>query len=248
MSGHNNWSTIKHKKAAADAKRGAGFTKVIREITVAARAGGGDPDGNPRLRSAVMAAKGLNMPLDNVKRAIQRGTGELPGVTYEEISYEAYGPEGVALLLEAMTDNSNRTTPEIRHMLSKHGGNLGAPNCVAWIFEKKGYLVVEKSAADEEQLMEIALEAGAEDIDDTDDEVYEILAPVESLEAVNEALTGADITVKVAEVSRIPSTTVKVSGKKADQLMRLLEALEEHDDIQKVWANMEIEETSPVAD
>lgn len=248
MSGHNKWSTIKHKKAAADAKRGAGFTKVIREITVAARAGGGDPDGNPRLRSAVMAAKGLNMPLDNVKRAIQRGTGELPGVTYEEISYEAYGPEGVALLLEAMTDNSNRTTPEIRHMLSKHGGNLGAPNCVAWIFEKKGYLVVEKSAADEEQLMEIALEAGAEDIDDTDDEVYEILAPVESLEAVNEALTGADITVKVAEVSRIPSTTVKVSGKKADQLMRLLEALEEHDDIQKVWANMEIEETSPVAD
>jgi YebC/PmpR family DNA-binding regulatory protein len=248
VSGHNKWSTIKHKKAAADAKRGAGFTKVIREITVAARAGGGDPDGNPRLRSAVMAAKGLNMPLDNVKRAIQRGTGELPGVTYEEISYEAYGPEGVALLLEAMTDNSNRTTPEIRHMLSKHGGNLGAPNCVAWIFEKKGYLVVEKSAADEEQLMELALEAGAEDIDDTDDEVYEILTPGEVLEAVNEALTGADITVKVAEVSRIPSTTVKVSGKKADQLMRLLEALEEHDDIQKVWANMEIEETSPVAD
>jgi YebC/PmpR family DNA-binding regulatory protein len=248
VSGHNKWSTIKHKKAAADAKRGAGFTKVIREITVAARAGGGDPDGNPRLRSAVMAAKGLNMPLDNVKRAIQRGTGELPGVTYEEISYEAYGPEGVALLLEAMTDNSNRTTPEIRHMLSKHGGNLGAPNCVAWIFEKKGYLVVEKSAVDEEQLMELALEAGAEDIDDTDDEVYEILTPAEALEAVNEALTSADITVKVAEVSRIPSTTVKVSGKKADQLMRLLEALEEHDDIQKVWANMEIEETSPVAD
>ena len=248
MSGHNKWSTIKHKKAAADAKRGAGFTKVIREITVAARAGGGDADGNPRLRSAVIAAKAMNMPLDNVKRAIQRGTGELPGVTYEEISYEAYGPEGVALLLEVLTDNSNRTTPEIRHMLSKHGGNLGAPNCVAWIFEKKGYLVVEKSAAGEEQLMEVALESGAEDIDDTDPDVYEILTPVEALEAVTEALSAAGIAVKVAEVSRIPSTTVKVSGKKADQLIRLLEALEDHDEIQKVWANMELEETSPGRD
>ena len=242
MSGHNKWSTIKHKKAAADAKRGREFTRVIREITVAARAGGGDPEGNPRLRSAVMAAKAINMPLDNVKRAIQRGTGELPGVTYEEITYEAYGPEGVALLLEVLTDNPNRTTPEIRHMLSKHGGNLGAPNSVAWIFDKKGYVAVNKDAATEEQLMEVALEAGAEDIEEGD-EIFEILTPVDSFEAVSEALTAAGIEVQASEVSRIPSTTVKVSGKKAEQLIRLLDALDDHDDVQKVWGNMELEET-----
>jgi len=242
VSGHNKWSTIKHKKAAADAKRGREFTRVIREITVAARAGGGDPDGNPRLRSAVMAAKAINMPLDNVKRAIQRGTGELPGVTYEEITYEAYGPEGVALLMEVLTDNSNRTTPEIRHLLAKHGGNLGAPNCVAWIFEKKGYLVVDAATTSEEQIMEIALEAGAEDIDELDG-TFEILTPVDSFEAVSEAITSAGLTLQVAEISRIPSTSVKVSGKKADQLIRLLEALDDHDDVQKVWGNMELEES-----
>ncbi len=243
MSGHSKWSTIKHKKAAADAKRGRQFTRVIKEITVAARSGGGDPDGNPRLRSAIDAAKAINMPQDNIKRAIQRGTGELPGVNYEEIVYEGYGPEGVALYLEALTDNSNRTTPEIRHLFSKHGGNLGAPNCVSWMFEKKAYLAVEKSAAGEERVMEVALEAGAEDISEEDD-VFEILAPVEALEGVKEALTQAGIPVQAAEVSLIPTTTVKVVGKKADQLIRLLEALEEHDDVQKVWGNMEIEETA----
>jgi YebC/PmpR family DNA-binding regulatory protein len=244
MSGHNKWSTIKHKKAAADSKRGREFTRVIREITVAARAGGGDPDGNPRLRSAVIAAKSINMPLDNVKRAIQRGTGELPGVTYEEITYEAYGPEGVALLMEVLTDNSNRTTPEIRHLLAKNGGNLGTPNSVAWIFEKKGYLEVDAATASEEQIMEIALEAGAEDIEEVDG-VFEIITPVGALEAVNKAITAAGMALKVAQVARIPSTTVKVSGKKADQLNRLLEALDDHDDVQKVWGNMELEETDP---
>lgn len=247
MSGHNKWSTIKHKKAASDAKRGREFTRVIREITVAARSGGGDPDGNPRLRSAVMSAKAINMPLDNVKRAIQRGTGELPGVTYEEITYEAYGPEGVALLMEVLTDNPNRTTPEIRHLLAKNGANLGAPNSVAWIFEKKGYMEVDAATAGEEQIMDVALEAGAEDIDEVDG-VFEVLTPVDAFEAVSEALTGAGMTLKVAEIARIPSTTVKVSGKKADQLIRLLEALDDHDDVQKVWGNMEIEESDPAQD
>ena len=247
MSGHNKWSTIKHKKAAADAKRGREFTRIIREITVAARAGGGDPDANPRLRTAVLAAKGVNMPQDNIKRAIQRGTGELPGVTYEEITYEGYGPEGVALYLEALTDNSNRTTPEIRHLLSKHGGNLGAPNCVAWMFEKKGCYTVDKEAATEEKLMEVALEAGAEDIEDADD-FYEVLTPVDAFEAVGAALESAGITARVAEISMIPSTTVKVTGRKAEQLIRLLEALEEHDDVQKVWGNMEFTEAAAAQD
>lgn len=243
MSGHSKWSTIKHKKAAADAKRGRQFTRVIKEITVAARAGGGDPDGNPRLRSAIDAAKAINMPQDNIKRAIQRGTGELPGVSYEEVVYEGYGPEGVALYLEALTDNSNRTTPEIRHLFSKHGGNLGAPNCVSWMFEKKGYLAVEASATSEDRLMEVALEAGAEDISE-EEGIFEVLAPVEALETVREALDRAGIPIQAAEVSMIPTTTVKVAGKKADQLIRLLEALEEHDDVQKVWGNMELEETA----
>jgi YebC/PmpR family DNA-binding regulatory protein len=247
VSGHNKWSTIKHKKAAADAKRGREFTRVIREITVAAREGGGDIDGNPRLRSAVLAARTINMPLDNVKRAIRRGTGELPGVTYEEVIYEGYGPEGVAIYLQALTDNSNRTTPEIRHLFSKHGGNLGAPNCVSWMFEKKGYLAVEKEAVGEDRLMEVALEAGAEDFSDAV-ELYEILTPVESLEAVNEALSAAEIPVKVTEISMIPSTTVKVTGKKAEQLIRLLEALEDHDDVQKLWGNMEFEESLTAQD
>jgi YebC/PmpR family DNA-binding regulatory protein len=242
VSGHNKWSTIKHKKAAADAKRGREFTRVIREITVAAREGGGDIDGNPRLRSAVLAAKTINMPQDNVKRAIQRGTGELPGVSYEEVIYEGYGPEGVAIYLQALTDNSNRTTPEIRHLFAKNGGNLGAPNCVSWMFEKKGYLAVEKEAVTEDRLMEVALEAGAEDISDAV-ELYEILTTVDALEMVSQALSAAEIPVKVAELSMIPSTTVKVIGKKAEQLIRLLEALEDHDDVQKLWGNMEFEES-----
>jgi YebC/PmpR family DNA-binding regulatory protein len=241
MSGHSKWSTIKHKKAALDAKRGRQFTRVIREITVAARAGGGDPDGNPRLRSAVLAAKAINMPQDNIKRAIQKGTGELPGAIYEEVTYEGYGPEGVALLVEAVTDNSNRTTPEIRHLFTKNGGNLGSPNCVAWMFEKKGYYAIDRASVTEERLMEIALEAGAEDISE-EDSLFEVTSPVEAFEAVGKALQAAGITAQVAEISRIPGTMVRIAGKKADQLIRLLEALEDHDDIQKVWANADFED------
>ncbi|MFQ5767117.1 MAG: YebC/PmpR family DNA-binding transcriptional regulator [Acidobacteriota bacterium] len=241
MSGHSKWSTIKHKKAATDAKRGQQFTRIIREITMAVRSGGGDPEANPRLRSAILAAKGVNMPQDNVKRAILRGTGELPGVTYEEITYEGYGPEGAALLVEAMTDNSNRTTPEIRHLFSKYGGNLGTPNCVSWMFEKKGLFTVPAADVTEDRLMEVALEAGAEDIQEEDDQ-YEILTPVASFEPVSTALSQAGIKTSLAEISRVPANTVKIRGKKAAQLIRLLEALEEQDDVQKVWTNADLDE------
>ncbi|MFQ5720488.1 MAG: YebC/PmpR family DNA-binding transcriptional regulator [Acidobacteriota bacterium] len=244
MSGHNKWSTIKHKKAAADAKRGQKFTRVIREIVVAARAGGGDESANPRLRQAIVSARAVNMPLDNMKRAIQRGTGELPGVTYEEVNYEGYGPEGVALFVETMTDNPNRTTPEIRHLFTKHGGNLGAPNSVSWMFERKGQFLVPKDAAPEDQLMEVALEAGAEDIVDAGG-VWEVTTPPESFQAVSEALSAANIAPESAEIARVPSTTVSVSGKRAGQLMKFLEALEDHDDVQKVWGNMEFDEVPP---
>ena len=241
MSGHNKWSTIKHKKAAADAKRGKAFTRIIREIVVAAREGGGDPEANPRLRTAVLAARAANMPQDNIKRAIQRGTGELPGSSYEEVNYEGYGPEGVALYVETMTDNPNRTTPEIRHLFSKHGGNLGAPNSVAWMFERKGQFLVSAAEHGEDRIMEVALEAGAEDIAEAGD-YWEITTPVEAFEGVRQALDDAGIEPESAELARVPSSTVAVSGKKADSLMKLLDALEEHDDVQKVWGNMEFEE------
>ncbi|MFQ5670296.1 MAG: YebC/PmpR family DNA-binding transcriptional regulator [Acidobacteriota bacterium] len=241
MSGHSKWSTIKHKKAAADSKRGRQFTRSIKEITVAARMGGGDPAGNPRLRSAILAAKGMNMPQDNIKRAIQKGTGELPGVTYQEVIYEGYGPEGVAIYVEALTDNPNRTTPEIRHIFSKHGGNLGAPNCVSWMFEKQGCLTVRRDAVSEERLMEVALEGGAQDVTE-EDELFQVTAPVDAFEQLNSALEAADIPVQSAEIAMIPGNTVKVASKKMDQLLRLLEALEDQDDVQKVWGNMEMEE------
>jgi YebC/PmpR family DNA-binding regulatory protein len=240
MSGHSKWATIKHKKGALDAKRGKIFTKLIREITIAAR-NGGDPDSNPRLRTAVAAAKAENMPADNIKRAIQKGTGELPGATYEESIYEGYGPGGVALIIEVTTDSKNRTLSEIRHILTKHGGNLGANGCVAWMFHKRGYVVVEKAKADEGKLLELVTEAGAEDMTE-DGSNWEIFSQPHEFHQVVEKLKAANITPAAAEVSMIPQNYVKVSGKEANQMMRLMEELEDHDDVQHVYANFDIEE------
>lgn len=241
MSGHSKWATIKHKKGAADARRGKLFTKLIKEISVAARIGGGDVDSNPRLRTAVNEAKAENMPADNIKRAIQRGTGELPGVQYEEIVYEGYGPSGVALILEVATDNRNRTLAEIRHILSKNGGNLGETGCVTWIFSKRGYIVVEKSKASEDALLELVTEAGADDMREDGDN-WEIFCPMENFQQVVDALNKAGITPAVAELSMIPQTQVKVSGKPADQVLRLMDELDEHEDVQHVYANFDIED------
>jgi YebC/PmpR family DNA-binding regulatory protein len=241
MSGHSKWHTIKHKKGAADAKRGRVFTKLIKEITVAARVGGGDPEGNPRLRTVVLAAKAANMPKDNIEKAIKKGTGELPGVSYEEVSYEGYGPGGVAVYLQALTDNRNRTLPEIRHLFSKFGGNLGESNCVSWMFEKKGYIVIPKDKASEEALLEVVLDAGGDDVRD-DGENWEVLSPPERLHAVNEALSKKGIQATSAEISMVPKNSVKLEGKKAQQLLSMMEALEEHDDVQNVWANFDIDE------
>lgn len=242
MSGHSKWATIKHKKGALDARRGKVFTKLIKEITVAARLGGGDPDANPRLRTAVAAAKAENMPADNIKRAIQKGTGELPGATYEESVYEAYGPGGVAMMVEVATDNKNRTISEIRHIFSKHGGNLGESGCVAWMFSKKGYVVVEKEKADDEKLLNLVMEAGAEDLVD-DGSNWEIFTAPGDLQVVTDRLKAEGITPAVAEVSMIPQTYVKLSGKGAQQMLRLSEELEDHDDVQHVYANFDIEES-----
>jgi YebC/PmpR family DNA-binding regulatory protein len=241
MSGHSKWATIKHKKGAADAKRGKIFTKLIKEIAVAARIGGGDPDANSRLRTAIADAKAVNMPADNIKRAIQRGTGELPGVQYEEIVYEGYGPSGVALIMEIATDNRNRTLAELRHILSKHGGNLGETGCVTWIFNKRGYIVVEKSKAEEDTLLELITEAGADDMRE-DGENWEIFSPVENFQQVVDALNNAGITPTVAQLSMVPQTQVKVSGKPADQVLRLMDELDEHEDVQHVYANFDIED------
>ena len=240
MSGHSKWATIKHKKGAADARRGKIFTKVIKEMTVAARIGGGDPDSNPRLRTAIAAAKAENMPADNIKRAIQKGTGELPGVTIEEAVYEAYGPGGVAMIVEVTTDNKNRTTSEIRHIFSKHGGAFGAS--VAWMFHKKGYVVVEKSKADEEKLLELITDAGADDMAE-DGSNWEIVSPPENFQKVVDGLKAAAITPSVAEVSMVPQNYVKISGKQADQMLRLMDELEDHEDVSHVYANFDIEET-----
>jgi YebC/PmpR family DNA-binding regulatory protein len=242
MSGHSKWATIKHKKGVADARRGKLFTKLIKEITVAARIGGGDPDANPRLRAAIAAAKAENMPADNIKRAIQRGTGELPGTQYEEVVYEGYGPGGVALMIEVTTDNRNRTLAEIRHILSKHGGNLGETGCVTWMFNKRGYIVVEKAKASEDALLELVTEAGADDMRE-DGENWEILCPVENFQKVVDALNKAGITPAVAELSMVPQTQVKLSGKPADQLLRLMDELDEHEDVQHVYANFDIEDS-----
>jgi YebC/PmpR family DNA-binding regulatory protein len=241
MSGHSKWHTIKHKKGAADAKRGKIFTRIIKELTVAARSGGGDIDANPRLRTIVAEAKSVNMPADNIKRAIQRGTGELPGVSYEEISYEGYGPGGAALIVETLTDNKNRTVGEIRHTLAKFGGNLAAENSVAWMFDKKGYIVVEKAKAAEDSLMSAAIDAGADDMRD-DGDSWEIVSPPDVFQSVLEAVKALGVEPAAAEIALLPQNYVKLEGKQAQQMIRLMDALEEHEDSKKVWSNADIEE------
>ena len=243
MSGHSKWHTIKHKKGALDAKRGKIFTKLIKEITVAARTGGsGDVDANARLRKAVNDAKGQNMPNDTIDRAIKRGTGELEGVNYDEITYEGYGPNGVAVMVETMTDNRNRTVAELRHIFSKNGGNLGESGSVAWMFDKKGYIVVDKAAKSEEELFDIAIEAGADDMQD-DGDVFEIFTSPENFEAVNEAIKKAGIEPQAAEVSMVPQNYIKLEGADAKQMMKLYDALDDNDDVQKVYANFDIDES-----
>ena len=241
MSGHSKWATIKHKKGALDAKRGKTFTRLIKEITIAARQGGGDPDGNPRLRSAILAAKAENMPADNIKRGIQRGTGEIPGLTYEEISFEGYGPGGVALIVDCTTDNRNRAVSEIRHTFTKNGGNLGEPNSVRFMFTKKGLIVVDKTAADEEKLMALALDAGADDLSD-EGETWEITTDPAAYHAVEQAIRDAKIEPLAAEVTMLASTYTKLEGATAAQMVRLLDALEDHDDVQNVYSNFDMDE------
>lgn len=241
MSGHSKWHTIKHKKGALDAKRGKLFTKLIKEITVAARTGGGDPDANARLRKAISDAKGANMPNDTIDRAVKRGTGELEGVSYEEITYEGYGPGGVAIMVDSMTDNRNRTVAEIRHLFSKNGGNLGASGSVSYLFDKKGYIVVDKAARSEDELFELVIEAGAEDLRDDEDN-FEIITAPENFDAVLSAVKGAGIEPQVAEVEMVPQNYVKLEGQDARQMLKLMESLEDHDDVQKVSANFDIGE------
>jgi YebC/PmpR family DNA-binding regulatory protein len=243
MSGHSKWSTIKHKKAALDAKRGRVFTKIIKEMTVAARIGGGDPEANPRLRTAVLAAKNANMPADNIKRAIQKGTGELSGVQYEEVAYEGYGPGGVAIYVESMTDNRMRTTPEIRHLFTKHGGNLAEPNAVAWMFEKKGWFAVPAGASEEDRLLEIVLDAGADDLAQSGGQ-FEITCAPERFQAVQRALEQASVVPSESSLVLQPKNTVEVDARRADQCTRLLEALDDHDDVQNVWANMSVSDAA----
>jgi YebC/PmpR family DNA-binding regulatory protein len=240
MSGHSKWATIKHKKGALDAKRGKIFTRLIKEITIAARQGGGDPDGNPRLRTAIAAAKAENMPADNIKRGIQRGTGELPGAVYEEISFEGYGPGGVAIIVDCTTDNRNRAVSEIRHAFTKNGGNLGEPNSVRFMFTKKGIIAIAKDAADEDKLMGIVLEAGGEDLNDEGDN-WEITTDPANWEAVNEAVKAAGIEPLHSEVTMIASTYTKLEGAAANQCLRLLEVLEDHDDTQNVYSNFDMD-------
>jgi len=246
MSGHSKWHSIKHKKGALDAKRGKLFTKFIKEITVAARSGGGDPDANARLRKAINDAKAGNMPNDTIDRAIRRGTGEEEGVNYEEITYEGYGPGGVALMVQSMTDNRNRTVAEIRHIFSKNGGNLGESGSVGWMFEKKGYIVVEKAAKSEEELFELAIDAGADDLRDDEDN-FEIMTSPDAFDAVLTAVKGAGIDPQVAEVEMMPQNYIKLEGADARQMLKLMEALEDHDDVQKVSANFDISEADMAA-
>ncbi len=243
MSGHSKWHSIKHKKGATDAKRGKIFTKLIKEITVAARTGGsGDVDSNARLRKAVNDAKGQNMPNDTIDRAIKRGTGELEGAAYEEITYEGYGPNGVAILVETMTDNRNRTVAELRHIFSKNGGNLGEAGSVAWMFDKKGYFVVDKAAKSEDELFEIAIEAGADDMQDEGD-VYEIYTAPDNFEVVADALKTAGIEPQAAEISMIPQNYIRLEGSDAATMMKLYDAIDDNDDVQKVYANFDIDES-----
>ena len=242
MSGHSKWHSIKHKKAKVDAQRGRIFTRLIKEITVSARMGGGDPEMNPRLRTAVAAAKAANMPAKNIDNAVKKGTGELPGVVYEEIVYEGYGPGGVALYINVMTDNKNRTVAEIRHLLSKYGGNLGESGCVAWIFEKKGLIRIVKNNYDEEELFMIALDAGAEDVQSDDEEYYDIYTGFENLESVKEEIEKNNIQVEEAVQTMIPQNTINLDGKQAEQMIRLMEMLDDHDDIQDINANFDIDD------
>jgi YebC/PmpR family DNA-binding regulatory protein len=241
MSGHSKWSSIKHKKAARDAKRGKAFTKLIKEITIAARLGGGDINANPRLRTAVATAKAQSMPNDNIDRAIKKGTGELGGGQLEQVSYEGYGPGGVALILDVLTDNRNRTVSEIRFLMSKHGGNLGEAGCVAWMFKRRGVIVVDRNTADEDRLMELALEAGADDVTG-DGDSFQVISPLESFSAVRDTLEKGGITIANAEMTMVPESTVRVTGHQAGQVLRLLEDLEDHDDVQSVSANFDIDE------
>lgn len=241
MSGHSKWATIKHKKGAADAKRGRLFTRLIKEITVAARMGGGDPDTNPRLRTVVADAKAANMPAENIKRAIRRGTGEEPGVSYEEATYEGYGPGGVAIIIEALTDNKNRTVGEVRHLLDKHNGKLGQPNSVTRLFTKRGQIIVEKSAIDEDTLMAAVLEAGADDMQD-DGDSWDIVTTLETFEKVRDAVRALQVEPVSAEIAMVPQTYVKLTGKDAQSMLKLMDVLEDHDDVQHVWANFDIEE------
>ncbi len=239
MSGHSKWKTNKARKTAADAKKGAAYTKIIKEITVAAREGGGNPDTNIRLRTAMSRAKEANMPSDNVKMAIKRGTGELPGVVYESVVYEAYGPAGVAIMVEALTDNKNRTTAELRNIMSKKGGNMAGAGSVSWMFTKKGYILIEKSQAQEEELMSIVLDAGAEDFK-SEEKNYEITTTVQDFEKVKQAIQNKGIKWLDAELTMIPSSTIKLMGSEAKQLLALIDGLEEHDDVQQVYANFDI--------
>ena len=243
MSGHSKWSTIKRKKGAADAKRGKIFTRLIKEITVAARMGGGDPDGNPRLRSAIAVAKTENMPKDNIVRAVKKGTGELEGEVYEEITYEGYGPGGVAVLVDCMTDNKNRTVAEVRYFFSKSGGNLGESGCVSWMFKRKGSILIDKSKIDEEKLMDLALEAGAEDVVDEESE-FLVLTEADDFEAVREALQKDGVEFLEASIGMIPENVVEIKEEKvAKQIMRLLDSLEDFEDVQNVYSNFDVDET-----
>jgi YebC/PmpR family DNA-binding regulatory protein len=241
MSGHSKWHSIKHKKAAQDAKRGKMFTKIIHELVVAARIGGGEADTNPRLRKAIADAKGVNMPSDNIKRAIMKGTGQLESTTYEEFSYEGYGAGGVAILVETLTDNKNRTVSEVRYIFSKNGGNMGESGCVSWMFSRKGYIVVEKAKASEDELLDLILEAGAEDLRE-DGSNFEIFTKPDDFEAVVNALQENNIEMAASSLGYIPQNYVKLEGKQAQQLLRLMEELEDHDDVQNVWANFDIDE------
>ena len=242
MSGHSKWHSIKHKKGAADAKRGKIFTRIAREITVAARDGGGDPDMNARLRKAVSDAKSANMPNDNIDRAIKRGTGEIEGISYDEITYEAYGPGGVAIMIEAMTDNRNRTVAELRHLLSKNNGNLGESGSVSWMFDRKGYFVVPKDQRSEDELFDIVIEAGADDLND-DNGSFEIFTDQDAYEQVKKALDAAGIALQVSEISMIPQNYIKLEGSDAQQMVKLYEAIDDHDDVQNVYANFDIDES-----
>ena len=242
MSGHSKWSSIKHKKAATDAKKGKIFTKIIREITMAARSGGGDPEMNPRLRTAIAAAKTANMPNDNIDKGIQKGTGELEGVTYEEITYEGYGPAGVAILIETATDNKNRTVADIRHILGKHSGSLGATGSVSWMFESRGLIVVSKEAVEEDKLMELVLELGATDFESEDEDVYSVYTEANTLEDLREGLEKVEIKILSAELIMHPKTTVKLTDHDAEKMLKLMDKLEDSDDVQNVHANFDIDD------